>query len=223
MTRTLIAVISCYADASRGSHQAIRETWGQDVAPADIQFFIPEVNDYAPLPDEVLLDVPGDYNHISDEVREILRWSLAAGYDYTFLCCNDLFCIPRLLLDSGFEKYDYSGVFYPSYAVIGTRFIFDWNKTLLLVHPWTNLGLGSFVSRKAAELIVPVEFSKWHSAADIHIGQVLGPLIQKGEVLAKNLELEKGVCWHYRDISGKTYDPTTGWMKKMYKMYGAHK
>lgn len=216
--KVLIAVISYSYDAIRGSHQAIRETWGKDVGSADLRFFMPQV-EYVLQRDEVFVDVPGDYDHISQEVQEILRWSISKDYDFTFLCCNDLFCIPNKLFSCGFELYDYSGIFYPPNIYIGTTFTFDCNQTPFPnTYSWVNGGFGWFMSRKAAELVVFVE-SKYKSAGDIYIGQVLGPHMQSNKIRTKNIPLDKGICWHYRDIYDSTYDPSTGWMKKMYELY----
>jgi hypothetical protein len=213
--KVLIAVISYYGDALNGAHQAIRDTWGKDLS--DLRFFMPRLARYTPQRDEVFLDVLHDYDCISHEVREIMRWSIREGYDFTFFCCNDLYIIPKKLFACGFEQYDYAGVFYPSDVPIGKTFTFNWNgKPIENMTPWAAGGWGWFLSKKASERVVAVE-TNWASAGDIYVGHALSPAILNGEIVAKEIVLNNGICWHYRHDTNKTYNPATGWMQQMYK------
>lgn len=126
MTKRLIAITSYFPDAVRGCHQAIREGWGKDVAPAgaDLRFFTPYphfadppeygdnlcLDSYQSQPDEVWLKMNGLYNNISYQVQNILKQSLEHGYDFVHICANDSFLIPKKVFSSEVEQYDWTGV-----------------------------------------------------------------------------------------------------------------
>ncbi len=75
------------------------------------------------------------------------------------------------------------------------------------------------MSKKAAEIVINSPCDQW--GGDIWIGQILGPLIQSGEILAKNLDdFWNQTSWHYRWVMGRGYHPGTGWMKEMYQKHG---
>ena len=117
--KILIAVNSWDYAAANGDHQAIRDTWGKHVAPADLRFFIPRTSSHNLLSDEVFVDVSSSYDCICREVQEIFRWSILEEYDFTFLISNDTYLRPQRLLASGFEKYDYMGFFVPGEGTLG--------------------------------------------------------------------------------------------------------
>src|ERR1700693_325984 len=228
--KTLIAVKSCRQDRDRDYHEVIRGTWGQDVINADLHFFMGNGNGIllANQRDEVSVNCPDDYASLPFKTREILRWSIENNYDFTFLCDTDSFIILQNLLRSGFEKYDYYGVIRKP---LGKTFVYesiDREKRHTWVgecYPWASGGLGYFLSRKAAEIIIQREPDIW--AEDLWIGQILGPLYEAGEIKsgdasqmirigdAKNLE---GVAtWHFPSYTYKSgYDLKFKWMEGMY-------
>jgi hypothetical protein len=224
--RVLIAVISYSGDADRGCHDAIRQTWGKDVAPtgADLRFFIGHRrNDFVPASDEVLVteqtycthdpEVCKDQIHIQFEVREILRWSVSQGYDFTFLPSTDTFLIPSKLMTSGFEKYDYSGFIIPPHIPVGTKSPEEIYGAHL--YPWADAGVGWFMSKKAAEIVATSDLNWWTD--DIGVAQTLGPYIERKELTAGTIpDFWNSISWHYRWVTGKAYDPASGWMKNMY-------
>src|ERR1700687_1116902 len=131
MTRRLIAVTSYFPDAVRGCHQAIREGWGKDVAPAgaDLRFFVPyphfadtpygtnlNLDSYNPCIDEIWLKMNGLYYNISYQVQNILKWALEYDYDFVHVCANDTFTVHRKLFLQGFEQFDWRGEWYPGAA-----------------------------------------------------------------------------------------------------------
>ena len=224
--KILFAVISYAGDAINGSHQAIRDTWGKDVmaAGADLAFFIgkrqtgwePKSKDEILTNAEALL-TQDDHDYFQYLIKEMLRWSIRQGYDFTFLCCNDTFIIPEKLMASGFEKFDYSGFFVPRDIPLGTKTTEDvYGHKLYL---WADAGAGWFLSKKAAKIVVDSKCDQW--GGDIWIGQTLGPLIATGEILASNLKgFWNEISWHYRWVTGQGYNPRTGWMKEMYQKHG---
>ena len=149
--------------------------------------------------------------------REILRWSVQNDYDFTFLCCNDTFIVPRKLMASGFEKFDYSGYFVPQNIPLGVKSEEDiYGHKLYL---WADAGVGWFMSKKAAKVIVDDAPDFWTN--DIHVGQTLGPLIASGEIKAATLKgFWNDISWHYRFITGESYTASSQWQKKMYEIHG---
>lgn len=240
--KILFAVNSWHVAAQRGFHQVIRETWGKDVAPADLRFFIPRVPNHALQNDEVFLDVPFDYEHVCREVQEMLRWSVQHDYDFTVILSTDSFVIPQKILSCGFEQYDYSGDFafsatdrskegnvpfgelssHTTHCTFMTEEGFGVHRHL---YDWAGGGIARMLSRRASAVIAEStkEAEYWHAADDIMIGQILGPLIKNGEITAWRVpNFGDKITFHYKsdpETSGITYGSETGWMQKMYTQH----
>lgn len=219
MARLLIGVKSCHRDRDRGDHQVIRETWGRNLPlSADLRFFVGGKQDFV-LSDESAVDCEDDYDSLPYKTREICRWFLKTANEFVFLCDTDTFIIPNRLVSSGYVQYDYSGRFGTVHP-IGTTFEYHDGRQLLTCHPWASGGIGYFLSRKAAQVVASSEPRHW--AEDFCTGQLMGPLIQTGEIKAGDLfEFECNISWHWprrRFQSG--YDPKFGWMQQMQKDNG---
>lgn len=103
--KVLIAIVSCARD--RAAHELIRRTWAKNI-PVDHRFFVGRGCELS-REDEVLLDVPDDWDGLPQKTRAVCRWAVAHDYDFLFKCDTDSYvCVPRLL-ESGFRKYHYSG------------------------------------------------------------------------------------------------------------------
>lgn len=229
--KLLFAVISYQGDAQNGNHDLIRQTWGKDIIGADLRFFIGRRSlAFVPQIDEVLVDWqkgrpcghewwdPKENCCIDFwqyEVREVLKWSVEQGYDFVYLCQTDTFLIPKRLMASGFEQYDYSGYFIPEAIPIGTVSEYDVYKHRL--YPWVDEGAGIMLSRKAVKIILDTKPDHWYYG--VYIGQALGPKIQLGEIKAANLpDFWNKTAWHFRFLTGNGYQTHgSGWMQKMYK------
>jgi hypothetical protein len=236
--RVLFAVNSWNEDAKRGCHQAIRETWGKDVGSADLRFFMPRLPNYNRLDDEIPVDVSREYNDVSKEVLAILKWSLDAGYDFTFLVSNDTFVKPQVILKSDFDNYDFCGFFHEQ-TPLGEISQSEYECTFdtadgfgvkRKLYNWADGGDGRMFSRKAAQAVVdhPEAAAYWFAADDICIGQVLGPLIATGDIQVWNIDDHRepatipgnGLSWHYKNFPENKdvrYNPRAGWMHKMYE------
>lgn len=208
--RLLLAIKSCQRDLDRGYHDAIRQTWGRDTRGADLQFFT-----------GADLNAPDDYDSLPFKTREILRRSIQSGYDFTFLCDTDTFIIPSRLMSCDFQRYDFSGRF-GSMPELGKTFNYrDQRGVYNNIHPWPSGGVGYFVSRKAAEIVVATDPVVW--AEDMFVGQALGPHIQSGAITAKDLPgFECCVSWHFprREYNNQVYDLKFNWLEKMQKEHG---
>lgn len=222
MMSLLIAVKSCEADLRRGYHQVIRDTWGQNVVlpEADLLFFTGDFFPAAELrSDEVSLPCKDDYDNLPLKTREICRYAVARGYDYVLLCDTDTYIIPRLLLQVGFEKYDYYGLIQ---RPLGQAFSYDAIDRHGAHHPgtyypWASGGFGYFLSKRAANIIAPVEPDSW--AEDLWVGQVMNEQYNHGRLTIGDAKNMVGQCtWHFPQVEYKSgYDLKFGWMEKMYR------
>jgi hypothetical protein len=105
--KLLIAISSCERDRAVGVNDAVRATWGADVAgtntaehAVDYKFFIggPQFVD-----DEVSLDVPDDYLSLSYKTQAAHRWAIEHGYSHIFQTFTDVYVRPERLLAAAVE------------------------------------------------------------------------------------------------------------------------
>lgn len=204
----------------RGCHETIRQTWGRDIQGADLRFFIGRGE--PSRADEVVVDAPDDYDSLPWKTREMLRWSVNAGYEFTFLCDTDTFIIPKDLMTCGFENYDVAGKFCTGHPPGSQPFDYkDERGEYHGIYSWPSGGRGYFVSARAARLIVEQEPLVW--AEDMYVGQVMGPRVQAGEIIAADLINFVGrISWHYPRSHFAT-DFLAGWMKAMQALHGVTK
>jgi hypothetical protein len=239
--RVLIAIISYQGDADNGNNQLIRETWGKDVPAvgAELRFFIGRRNTtFVPQPDEVLVDFQQSrkcahgwwesyVNCCQDfwqvQVRSILEWSITQEYDFTYLCSTDTFVVPRKLMATGFEKYDYSGQFIPEQLPVGVRS--DYDIYAEKRYAWADVGHGLFLSKRAVMTILKEPTN--YQYTDQHIAQHLGPYIERGELTGYRIpDFKNSIAWHFRDDTlrnpkGDGYQSHGArWMKQMYEEHG---
>lgn len=220
--KLLIAVKSCQHDLERGDHEVIRQTWGKDAEALgiDVRFFIGRplvgASEKPHLPDEIRVNCDDDYHSLPYKTREICRW--ATVYDHIFLCDTDTCVWPKKLLSCGFESYDYVGQITKPF---GQTFYYNAPNRdgVPEIHNscygWASGGIGYFLSRKAVLKMINEIASSW--AEDLWVGQVLGPLIAKGEM--RGLNLLGGTCSiHFPSPKySQNYDPKFGWMEQVYK------
>ena len=119
-----------------------------------VQSSVPPVS-YSPQGDEIMLPCPDDYMHVSWKTRHMFKWALERGFDYTFQCCVDTWVNLDRLLQSGFEKYDYSG------RVCGA----------MGYGTWARGGTGYWLSRKAMQAVVSHPVTVY--SEDCSVGQAL--------------------------------------------------
>lgn len=151
--------------------------------------------------DEINLPVDDGYWVLTPKTRGICNYAVENNYDFVYTCDTDTYLIPRRMLESGFEKYDFSG---------GHLCHGEHGQELGKPYPaWTSPqggvadpfyaymsgGVGSFLSKKAAEKVARTEY--YHHSEDVWVGQVLGPFIQSGELTAALLKNFEGyAAWH---------------------------
>ena len=194
--KILFAVKSCQKDMREGCHQAIRETWGKGF---DVRFFVG--GDACPLEsDETRLPVPDDYWTLTPKTKGICAYMVDCHYDYVYLCDTDTYLeVPDLVM-SGFQKYDFSGghlcqtepgqEFGKPYAPWTT----DRGGVADPFYVYLSGGVGFFLSRRAAAILYATYY--YHHSEDVWVGQVLGPLIERGYIRAGLLDVEGKCAWH---------------------------
>lgn len=116
-----------------------------------------EVSTYIPKDDEVILNVPDDYYHITYKMRAEHRWAVENNYDFMFQTSGDIYINLKNLMSSGFESHDYVGLSIPS------------NGLYPNVTHYAGGSVGYWLSNKASRIVVnsPVDF--W--CDDIWAGQ----------------------------------------------------
>lgn len=234
--KVLFAVISYYGDADNGNNQLIRETWGKDVSSpdAELRFFIGRRDaSFVSKSDEIPVDFQRsreckhewwesykgccqDFWQV--QVRSMLQWTISRDYDFIYLCSTDTFVVPRRLMKTGFENYDYSGYFIPEQLPLGVRS--TWDIYAEKRYAWADVGNGLFLSKKAIEKVLAEPPN--YQYTDQHIAQSLGPYIEQNEITAGRLpEFKNNIVWHFRDQNGTGYQTHgAGWMKRMYEEHG---
>lgn len=148
--------------------QAQRQTWLRDLPyEVDYRYFLgqPSRHDadvvYLPSADGPNWNGPYRTRVGNRKTEAIVRYALDNGYNYVFKCDDDTYVRVELLLKSGFEKHDYSGITASHYAFNGIGH-----------YRWSQGGAGYWLSRRAMEIIaehglhlVPAE--------DFAVGQLL--------------------------------------------------
>lgn len=204
--KLIVAVKSCHRDRAAGFHDAIRETWGQDLALtglAKVMFFMGEHPEKHKNPsfvfkkDEVVLDCPDDYNGLAHKTRGIAQWAQSKIFNHLFLCDNDTIVNAKALMALPFEPFDYAGHFRGGNAEIGQTFYYkDHMGEYPECHPWASGGIGYFLSKNAVNLVADTFPKVW--AEDMYVGQIMGKEIAKGDMFGGNLKMSGLATWHFR-------------------------
>lgn len=89
----LIAIKSCHAH--RYIHRSIMDTWASELPDSlEIKFFIgmPKYSMENPLSkNEVWVDAPDDYEHLTAKLHKILKYAYRKGYDHVLVCDTDTY------------------------------------------------------------------------------------------------------------------------------------
>lgn len=195
---TLIAIKSCQRDREQGFHQAIRETWAANMPfGINLRFFMGGDVEHS-VGDETWLACPDDYRSLPLKTKAIAGWCVSRDVSKVFLCDNDTYINLPEFLPYTKEDVDYAGrfSFWPKDAQIGTTFRYDDGQGNIHdpCHAWASGGFGYFLSAKVLPLVANMTPVSW--AEDLSVGQVLGPLVQGGQIKAKNFEYSNRCVWH---------------------------
>lgn len=193
MRKLIVAVKSCHRDRDRGSHDAIRSTWGAELRKFGVETrFFMGVNDRPSSPlqrDEVEVQCADSYAELPFKTREICRWASGKMLDQIFLTDNDTLVIPNRLVALAAGA-DYAGRFHwphnvtKSHTATSKKEQGSLTETQPRCYGYAS-GAGYYLSRKAAA-IVAYEFpNSW--AEDLWVGQVMGPLAATGEIWVEEI------------------------------------
>jgi SAM-dependent methyltransferase len=127
---------------------------------------------YEPLEDEIMVSCPDGYHYMSYKRKESLRWALEHDYDYIFCLSNDVYSRPERLLSSGFQHYDYHGMYCGNLG---------WSGTDCYIPESYIFGGGYWLSAKAAKIIVNSKVTYW--CEDWWIGMALSQPVKRGEII----------------------------------------
>ena len=239
----LFAVKSCQADQLACFHDAIWNTWGHHIPKivffgkpeeqtderlihpphADLLFFVG--GNAQPRIRDVLLSCPDKYTDLPHKVREIMRYFLGTEHGFVFLCDTDTFVVPMRLLNCGYEKYDITAAFIKGmkpgqvfrHVVRDPR-----GPDIVLEKSYAppSGGLGYFLSRKAAQVIVDTEPDPKVWADDLYVAEALGPRLASGELTGYQPLDYHDMTFHFPKHQHKTnYSLGTKWMERMYRQY----
>lgn len=228
----LIGIMSCWRDKLNGCHDACRRTWMKYMVPnLSYKFFVGRGIGTL-QPDEIMLDVPDDYEHLCEKSQAMCAWALANKYDFLFKADRDTYLSPKRLLVSGFEKYDYSGHF-PGYPIEGYlpadgQSLSDYCDARG-VYPYCSGGPGYWRSAKAMQAVVeaPLDWKRLDnrgaSAEDLWQPNILFPLGMRGyhdpryHFKGDRLQLYglDGITVHLSRRTG-SYEPE--WMDKCHQL-----
>src|ERR1700676_3305638 len=109
--------------------------------------------------DQLIVNTPDDFLHVTYKFREACRWAVSQNYEYIFQALTDTFVVPSRLVSSGFEEHDYIGSANNERTAIGG-------------------GAGMWLSRKALQYLVNAPVDMW-----VHDGWVGKVMLDKDVVL----------------------------------------
>jgi hypothetical protein len=141
--KLLIAVISCWLNEA--STDAVRKTWANN-SPLPVKFFLGQPTLRRALSDEIVLNVPDDYEHLVAKVKAAMVWARANGYTSVFKCDDDCYVSPSRLLRSGLsENSGHVGMHATQTRVVP--------GDLTLPKGFLHGGAGYFVGRRALDVL----------------------------------------------------------------------
>jgi hypothetical protein len=221
-----------------GAHDVIRGTWGQALrGKAVLKFFIGRDtplsrtmlnndprNSYSPKSDEVILDCPDDYAGLVFKTRGICGYASNKAVSHIFLVDTDTCVFVKKLLSSGYERLDYAGRWNGEPGAVGAREVRggpNFSTMMPECYSWCSGG-GYLLSLDAAREVAdrypqPMQTGGYGGNEDLWVGQILGPLVAKGNLTAGTFP--EPVCKYYVDADGNsnTYDPKSGWMEQTWQ------
>lgn len=206
--KPLIAIHSCSADIKNGRHNAIRETWLYEaVKHADVRFFVGRENDIPLIGDEVQLDTTQDPNNLVDKEAAMLRWGLNQGYKRILKTETDVYINVSKMFQDDIYSHDVIG---RPVGSIGKLYSKSKFKSFYQGHAVWYSGKAARVLADNLVSFFEANFPAMQNehydvdpsrrSADLWSGQVLSPLIERGELTYRdNTDYSFGpITWHYQ-------------------------
>ncbi len=197
-----IIIKSCQRDKDAGFHQAIRETWAKNLPEGVNIFFIVGGSQPRDLGvDEIWFDVDDGYWELQPKVKQACQ-HIGTNYHFSYFCDTDSYLDVPKLLESGFEKYDFSGGHLcgrnqgeNQFGVKYSPYRDGHGAELPHLYVYLSGGVGFFVSNRAARLLAETEL--YFHSEDVWAGQVIGEKVESGEMTAAVLPfVEHHSAWH---------------------------
>ena len=239
MGQLLIAVKSCFKNMELGAHDAIRATWGQALrGKVPVKFFLGRDtpldrtfqnndprNSYIPKSDEVIVDAPDTYEGLAFKTRAICGYVASKNISHVLMVDTDTCVFPKRLLTSGYEQFDYAGRWNGEMGAPAgprdVRIAANALATMPYCYSWCSGGgylLSSDAVREVADKYPqPMQTGGFAGNEDLWVGQILGPLVEKGLLTAG--EFNPPILKYHVDPQGNsnTYDPKLGWMEQTFR------
>lgn len=206
----IILISSCKRDRENGNQQAQRETCFADPR-IPYRFILGKWN-LAPDDDELIFDVPDDYESLPLKTREGHRWARENGYDFIFQAFVDTYCSTKRLLASGFEKFDYVGHFRGEEVA-----------AFAPVNPgcYASGGSGYWLCPEGSDFLIKEDPDHW--AEDLWVGRVMGrhgiPGTQDYRYFSAGGHTPECVTSH---LSTGTGSYNKQWMYDMHRIFWPH-
>lgn len=129
--RPIVLITSCSYRLAQ--NQQCRDTWLLRWGHLIDYKFVLGAGNTKTQGDELILGVDDSYNGLPAKIQKSHAWALNQGYDFILKTDSDIYMhVPRLL-QSGFEKYDYSGNFYYPDFAMGSAYWLNQKASEILV------------------------------------------------------------------------------------------
>jgi len=178
----------------KGYHDAIRGTWVKE-CPIEYKFVLGSnvlgsnvIGGHRPLclsSDTIIMDVPDDKDHLSHKILAAVKWAKKEKYGHILVVWNDTYVSHKRIMESGYEKWDYSGHFRGEECKQGEK---------VNLGCYASGGSGYWLSPYASDFVVQ-EDKPDHWADDLWVGRVMKKAGIRG-------------TQDYRFFSSGGYDPT---------------
>jgi hypothetical protein len=209
----LVAVKSSFEQYENGTHNMVRGTWAQKLRGyAFVRFFmgrktqelggavsslpgsgdisIVTRNSYVPTSDEVILDCEDGPESLVKKTRAICGYAMGKGLSHVLLVNAHTNVGVKEVLNAPYQAADYAGYFGERFGVQEPQAFWNGQGTEVIerCYGWAAGDSGIFLSRKAAGILADTHprSSLYIDGKndDVWIGNVLGPLVMDGELVA---------------------------------------
>lgn len=216
MFQLLIAIKSNNKAKNEGVHDLIRGTWGQALrSKAVLKFFVAAETDgrsaHLYKSDEVAVDAPDHKEAAVFLTRAICQYVMSKNIDHVLVVDSTSCVFPNRIWIQHYEVADYAGDF-DNWGDCGPQNFVGRGGGIEVMercYSWAK-NPGYFLSRNAAFEIANLfpKDSKYilGSNDDVWVGQILGPLAARGDIIS--MPLEKPVAVTTEDIK-KTWEEET--------------
>ena len=196
-----ILLISTYnGSRERGDNDAIRKTYLKEWGHLVPHTFIYDRTGRALQCDEIAVPSPVGFMNGAFKTRDAIRWALYHDHDYAFIVPTDCYVIVPRLLDSGYERHDYTGYQVPDEGHIGG-------------------GSGYWLSKRAMEIVARSEPELDYE--DRWVGKVLREngitLVHDPRYWDRGQPYQEGIITAHLSRATGVYDPE--WMYNQHEIF----